>query len=292
VEENNDSLYDAERTETFYDAYAQTEWSRLEATAYGRLQAIIHTDFIQRYINLGNKVLDAGSGPGRFSIEIARIGADVTLFDISSRQLELAKGKLDEEMLLNRIEKFVKGDIVDLSSFPDKYFDVTVCFGGALSYTCEKRHAATAELIRVTRPGGIILLSVMNRTSVRNIVRPGNISILENPDNMAEMGTSLWSVLSTGDLPGLFKSRIGMQHPAMHLFTAHELRSLMEGCEILETAGSNVTASEVSPDFETIAENPNAWSTVIELEKRTNTDPGLVNSGSHIILAAQRKKQG
>lgn len=279
-------MYDPDHTKTFYDAYVQAEWSRLEATAYGRLQAIIHTDFIRRYISKGDRALDAGSGPGRFSIEMARIGATVTVLDISRQQIEDAKRKIEEARALSSVGEFVVGDIIDLSMFPDEHFDAVVCFGGALSYTCEKRFQAFAELMRVTRPGGIILMSVMSRMSFRDIVRKSGIPILEDPDTAVGLGSSLWSILATGDLLG-FASRIGIQHPAMHLFTSEELQSLMDGCGILEVAGSNVTASEFSPELDTVAENPKAWSTVIELEKKVNTDPGLINSGSHIIVAAR-----
>jgi ubiquinone/menaquinone biosynthesis C-methylase UbiE len=281
-------MYRPDYTSQFYDAYVQAEWSRLEATAYGRLQAIIHTDFIQRYIHPGDRVLDAGSGPGRFTIEMAKIGAITTVLDISAQQLELAKKKLSETALLSGVDEFIQGDIADLSRFPDNHFDSTVCFGGAISYTCEKRFEAIGELIRVTKPGGYLLISVMGRMGVRNVVRKGNISILEDPDENAELGTSYWSVLETGDLPG-FDSRIGIRHPAMHLFTAEELMSLFKGCDILEVAGSNVTASEISSDLEAIAQNPKAWETVVKLEKKANTDPGLVNSGTHIILVTRNK---
>ena len=280
-------MYDPDYTKTFYDAYVQAEWSRLEETAYGRLQALIHADFLQRYITNGDRVLDAGSGPGRFSIEIVRLGATVTVLDISDQQLELAKHKFAEAKILNKIDQCLKGDIVDLSMFPDNHFDVVVCFGGALSYTCERRYEAIKELVRVTRPGGILLISVMCRSGVQNWVRKGMIPILENPDEAAELGTSFWSVLNTGDLPG-FESRIGMRHPAMHLFTADELISLLPGCEVLELAGSNVIAPEFSLELDAIAENPKAWETVVKLEKKVNTNPGLVNSGTHIIAAARR----
>ena len=53
-------MYNPEHTRTFYDAYVQAEWSCLEATAYGRLQAIIHAEFIHRYVSEGDCVLDAG----------------------------------------------------------------------------------------------------------------------------------------------------------------------------------------------------------------------------------------
>ena len=57
-------LYDADNTRTFYDAYGDIEWERLEATPHGRLKAIIHTDYLERYVTQGDRVLDAGCGPG------------------------------------------------------------------------------------------------------------------------------------------------------------------------------------------------------------------------------------
>jgi hypothetical protein len=50
------------------------------------------------------------------------------------------KVKIDEKGRLNGVDEFIKGDIIDLSKFPDNHFDVVICFGGALSYTCEKRY--------------------------------------------------------------------------------------------------------------------------------------------------------
>ena len=61
------STYEPEYTRTFYDAYGSLEWDRLEVKAYGRLQAIIHADFIGRHIRQVDRVLDAGCGPGRFT---------------------------------------------------------------------------------------------------------------------------------------------------------------------------------------------------------------------------------
>ena len=55
-------------TARFYDIYGDLEWERLEATPYGRLQATIHADFIERTavslerrMNTERGLVDSGS---------------------------------------------------------------------------------------------------------------------------------------------------------------------------------------------------------------------------------------
>jgi SAM-dependent methyltransferase len=282
-------MYDPKYTKAFYNAYGKAEWLRLEATPFGRLQAIIHEDFIQRYLKSGDRVLDAGSGPGRFSITVARAGGNVTVLDISDKQVEIAKQKIAEVGLLDHIEKFVEGDILELSMFADGHFDMVICFGGALSYVYEKRQKAANELMRVTRRGGTILVSVMSRLgAILGVARQPDIPTLQNPDTSEPGRPALWGVWETGDLPGFPSRRAKMMHASMHMFTAEELQSLFKECEMLEIAGSNVTIPEFPQSGEEIAVNPSAWATLIELEKKINHDPGLVNCGSHIIMAVRK----
>ncbi|MFA5309185.1 MAG: class I SAM-dependent methyltransferase [Dehalococcoidales bacterium] len=283
-------MYNPEYTRTFYNAYGPAEWARLEATAYGRLQAVIHEDFIRRYLKHGDRVLDAGSGPGRFSILAARAGARVTALDISDKQLEIAGQKIAESGQTAGIERCVRADICDLSLFPDGRFDMVICFGAVLTYVCEKRRQAAAELVRVTRPGGVILVGVGSKLgAVQGVAQQPDLVTLKEPDKPTDHGPALWDVLASGDLSGFPSRAAGMMHAPMHLFTAAELQALFTGCEILETAGSNVALREYAPSNERVAADPAAWAAVVELEKKINHDPGLVNCGSHIIMAVRKK---
>ena len=277
-------MYDPDYTRKFYDAYGSHEWDRLDVTAYGILQAIIHADFIGRHIRQGERVLDAGCGPGRFTETVAKLGAVVTALDLSERQLELAKEKIGEAGLLEAVDAFVPGSITDLSLFPDGHFDVVICYGGALSYVCEQRHRAASELVRVVRPGGILLISVMSRYgAMANLVRGPVMDVLRDPE-----GEHVWRVDEHGDLLGFASTQVDMRHPPMHLFTSDELRRLLPGCRVLELAGSNVTTFEGSKTIDEVLGDQQAWATAVELERALNSRPGLVDNGSHIILAAQR----
>lgn len=271
-------------TASFYDAYSELEWERLEATAYGRLQAIIHTDFIRQHVPRDSRVLDAGSGPGRFSVELARLGANVTVLDTSAVQLDLARRRIGEAGLLDNVEQFLQADITDLSDFADDKFDAIVCYGGALSYVRERRFEAAKELMRVTKPGGTVLVSVMSRYGASaNLSRRPVIDFLKDP-----WEDLLWQVIETGDLSGVPSTKVvGQAHPPMHLYSSDELVDLFRECEIVAVAGSNVTATEAASALDEVASEPAAWATAVEMESRLCTKPGLLDSGSHLILVAQ-----
>lgn len=278
--------YNADNTRNFYDAYGSIEWDRLEATAYGRLKATIHADFISRYVASGDRVLDAGSGPGRFSIVAADRGARVTVLDLSPSQLQIAEEKVGQAGLMESVEDFVQGDITDLSLFPDGHFGAAICYGGALSYVCERRHEAAAELVRVVRPGGAILISVMSRYGASlNLVRRPTMPLLQDPEGWS---WNVWDIVEDGDLPGFPSVQVNMRHPPMHLFTSEELRNFLPGCDVLEIAGSNVTAYEGSEAIEEVFMDRRAWETAVSLERELCGQPGLVDTGSHIIMAARR----
>ena len=278
--------FDSDYTARFYDVYGDIEWERLEATPYGRLQATIHADFIKRFVRPEDRVLDAGCGPGRFTAVAAQLGATVTALDISERQLELAKQRVGEAKMLERVDAFVRADISDLSMFPDDHFDVVVCYGGALSYVCDHRYKAASELVRVVRPGGMLLISVMSRLgTICNLVRRATMTVLRDPE-----AWHVSQVAETGDNPGFPSPRVNMQHPPMHMYTSRELGSLLPGCTMLEIAGSNVTTFEGSAALSEAATDPKAWETIVSLEHGMNTEPGLVDTGSHIILVTRRER--
>lgn len=283
------SSYRATETASFYDAYSDQEWDRLETTAYGRLQAIVHTDFIRAHIHPESRVLDAGSGPGRFSVELARLGTRVTVLDTSRVQLDLARGYLEDAGLSDRVEDFVCADILDLSRFADASFDATVCYGGALSYVRDRRFEAVRELIRVTKPGGYLLASVMSRYGASaNLIRRPVLEFLKEP-----WEPLTWQVIETGDLSGVPSTKVvGQTHPAMHLYSSAELIDLFAGCEIVSLAGSNVTAAEGTTAVDEVATDDEAWATAVEMERRLCTEPGLVDNGSHLILVARTPARG
>lgn len=59
-----------------YDSDVQKEWDRLERHPF---EFKITTHMMDKYIKPGDRILDIGGGPGRYSIYYANKGCDVTL---------------------------------------------------------------------------------------------------------------------------------------------------------------------------------------------------------------------
>jgi ubiquinone/menaquinone biosynthesis C-methylase UbiE len=108
----------------------------------------------QLNISKGLKVLDLGCGDGTTALPEARLGADVLGVDIARNLVEAGNQRATAEGLLNC--KFREGDASDLNGLEDKSFDLVVSIFGAMF--APKPLDVAREMIRVTRPGGRIVM--------------------------------------------------------------------------------------------------------------------------------------
>jgi ubiquinone/menaquinone biosynthesis C-methylase UbiE len=153
--------HDPERASAFFDEYAEREWTRFDDGRTPSTSLGVHLEYLRRYVRTGDRVLDVGAGPGRFTIELARLGASIVVADISPGQLALNREKALEAGVDDAVTERVVADVVELS-FDGGSFDVAVCYGGPVSYAVDRAEDAVAELARVTRRGGHFLISVMS----------------------------------------------------------------------------------------------------------------------------------
>lgn len=100
-----------------------------------------------------HRVLDVGCGVGTTAIEVARrFGADVTAVDIQPLMLERARANVRQARLGSQVQ-VQAGNILGLA-YPDGSFDRVIA--EAVTMFVDRRRAA-AELVRVCRPGGMVL---------------------------------------------------------------------------------------------------------------------------------------
>lgn len=109
--------------------------------------------FVERIgIEPGAELLDVACGAGQVAIPAARAGARVTGLDLAPNWIEQARERARAEGLEIR---FDVGDAEDLP-YEDAAFDLTVSLIGAMFAPQPER--VVAELLRVTRPGGRIVM--------------------------------------------------------------------------------------------------------------------------------------
>jgi ubiquinone/menaquinone biosynthesis C-methylase UbiE len=100
----------------------------------------------------GSRMLDVACGAGQITIPAARAGIQVTGVDIAENLIAQARSRAAAEGVAVQFEQ---GDAEQLP-YPDASFDVVVSLIGAMFAPRPERVAA--ELIRVCRPGGRILM--------------------------------------------------------------------------------------------------------------------------------------
>lgn len=105
-------------------------------------------------IHPGMKVLDLGCGDGTTAIPAARLGAEVLGVDIATNLVAAGNKRATEEGIANC--RFQEGDATDLHELADHSFDLVVSIFGAMF--APKPFDVAKEMVRVTRPGGRIIM--------------------------------------------------------------------------------------------------------------------------------------
>ncbi len=107
------------------------------------------------------KLVDIGAGTGRYSVELAEEGYDVTAVELVRYNLGILKKKASSV-------KAMQGNALNLKKLANDSFDVTLLFGPMYHlFGFEDKRQALREAKRVTKPGGVILVAYcMNEYSV------------------------------------------------------------------------------------------------------------------------------
>ena len=102
----------------------------------------------------GLRVLDLGCGDGTTALPAARLGADGLGVDIAANLVAAGNLRARAESLANW--RFREGDASDLQGLADNTFDLVVSIFGAMF--APQPDAVAREMVRVTRPGGRIVM--------------------------------------------------------------------------------------------------------------------------------------
>jgi S-adenosylmethionine-dependent methyltransferase len=264
--------------ERMYDRQPEREWVRMER--HRTEFAVTLRALVEHLPPPPARVLDCGGGPGRYAIELNRRGYEVTLFDLSSECLRLAREKAAEAgVTLAGLEK---GTATNLSRFPDNTFDAVLLMGPLYHLLEEaERQQALKEARRVLKPGRPLFAAFLSRyASLRWAAVHEPTWPLENPERME-------SELATGVLPPRGAEGLGFvayfAHPAevapliRRAGLEVEIVLGVEGLVSMNEDGVNALSGE-------------AWETWVDLNYRLAPDPSIHGCVEHLLAVAVKPR--
>jgi SAM-dependent methyltransferase len=273
--------YDPNWVRTHYNEYAEKEWQRWDRSPVERVKLAIHTYYLHQSIQPGDRVLEIGAGPGRFTQELARITPHIVVADISPVQLQLNRKNAQVLGFASAVERWVECDMCDLEPhFQEAEFDAVVCYGGPLSYVFDRAGRAIRQLRRVTRPGGALLFGVMSLWGTVHHFLPAVYEVDLDVDR---------EIIATGDLS---PDRPEVASNYCHMYRAAEFRALLEGCDLAVKvlSASDCLSATWAEQLETIQQDVVLWQYLVELELEACREPGCVDMGTHTIAVCRKPR--
>ena len=262
-----------------YASMVEYEWQRVVHSPYHRLEHDTTWFFLDKYLPKHGLIFDAGGGPGRYTIELAKKGYDVVLLDYTPENLDLAKKKIKHYGVSKRVQEIVEGSIVDLSRYPDNSFDAVLCLGGPLSHVEKEtdRLKAVKELLRVAKKEAPVFISVMGLINVLTL------SPICWPDEVDQTNhfQDLWR---TGD------DNLWRGNSFCHFFRASELRELIEkaGGKGVTLAGLEGMALLKEKTNLLARKYPNAYKNWLECHYQMCLDPTVADLSGHILAITHK----
>ena len=252
-----------------YDENAEDEWSRLDAR---RTEFAVTCRALDEHLPPPPaKILDVGSGPGRYAIRLAQRGYAVSVLDLSQQCLDLAATKAALSGV--GFDAVVCGTATDLNVFPTGSFDAVLLLGPLYHLkSVERRRQAVLEAMRVARSDGLMVSAYLTRYSVvRYAAKVRPLQLSQTPDFIE-------SILATGvgNAGDGFLSSCYCADPT-------EIRPFMDGLgiETVDLIGCEGVVAEVEERLNELPENDFArW---VDLNYRLGRRAELLAASAHIL---------
>lgn len=136
-----------------FDGIANKFDRNIYGTTKGKLRHQLLSFYLNNLLTLpAREVLDAGAGTGMMAREFAQAGHHVTLLDVSSEALGIAKERLSDF----HSARFINGGLEDVS----QSFDIILCH--AVLEWLDEPFIAIEHLLSCIKPEGYLSLSFFN----------------------------------------------------------------------------------------------------------------------------------
>lgn len=275
--------YDPAIPRAHYDRLADDEWTRLTRSRRGELNFLVHMDVLKGHITADMDVLEIGAGGGIYTKELVHMARRLVVSDISEVQLALNRGHMRELGVAHLVDEYRVLDLVDLGALEAESFDAVVCVGGPLSYLMDQQPVGVQQVLRVVRPGGVVVLGVMSL--VNTLVRFMGMVPAETEkigiDNMR------W-LLETGD-------QDREHHPATEhycrMMRSADLDALLAGedVDIVEKRAAGVLGMAGEEALNAVRRDDALWALIVERELAWSKLPGTLDVGQNIVYVIRKR---
>jgi SAM-dependent methyltransferase len=266
-----------ERVRDFYDRNTESEWARLQS-GLGRVEYAVTLRLIRNHFPPSGPLCDIGAGPGRYSLEMARWGYAVTVFDLSSASIDRARAEFGRAQL--SAEAFLVGSATDLSSLPADAFDAALLLGPIYHLSSSgERLQALSELRRILRPGGVAVVGYLNSWG---LIRTG-LSDFPRRYATAEGARSILRPQVFENVTSGFTDCYWSTPPE----ALTEIRSA--GLDLITYAGAEGFAGGMHAIVDALGtDEPGVLETIVQIAPETSESPQYRDATDHLHIVVRR----
>lgn len=255
------------------------EWGRLDREP---LEFQVNLHYIRSNLPIGGHILDNGAGPGKYAMQLAKLGYRVTLSDLTPRLVEVAKSKAEELGLKEHFADFLVQDARQLSQLASSQFDASLMLGPLYHLQEEAdRAGALQELYRVTKPGGLVFVAVRPRTSklLSALMAPAQWKPLDQVGAIRDFMQT-----------GVFNHAVKGRFTGAYFFNVEDVKPFFEqhGFETMQLISSNGIGGRLTEEHWAYWRDRGELDEVMELVYESAKDPHLLGTASHLLYIGRK----
>lgn len=258
----------------FYNNNPDAEHFRLDRH---QLEFDLTLRYLKKYLPPKGSILEIGAATGRYTIELARRGYDITAVDISEKLFDRCRVLLQSEGLEHKV-KFMVADARDLGLVSKNDFDAVLMMGPLyhLVYENDRKQALNEAFTRLGKDG-LIFSTFISRYGIFG-------ELMKNVPEWIEKESEVRSLLELGRDPehypkGNFRG---------YFANVSELAPLHEaaGFKTLVVAGVEPGISAQDEIYNTLeGKRRELW---LDLLFRTSAESATVGASRHLIYIGKK----
>ena len=261
------------KVEDFYDRSAGQEWNRLER--HRTEFAVTMKALLNHLPEAPADLIDIGSGPGRYSLELARAGYRVTLVELSMASLDLAIEKASQAGL--KYEDVFHRNATDLSGVSTNSYQGALLLGPLYHLLeKEKRVKALLEAKRVLKKDGLIFGSFITRFA------PFRDAAVRQPDWVTREPDYAQKVLKTG------KHTEGESFPNAYFAHPDEIQPLLEECGFSTICILGVEGIVAGHEDQVNQLQGSDWEKWVDLNYQLGLETSLFGASDHLLYIGRK----